>query len=160
MEPKKNSPWIWVIIVAVIVLGYFYLDTPGTEPETEEAETEMVQEEGEVMEVESSDSDAMVATPSTDGFALAAESLGNGEVRFEWSVSEDLVSLTYIIVRGDEVDPMHDGTNFWFRQHDPRRTATWIEQPVGTWHYRICQTVDKAGNECGAYSNDVEITVE
>lgn len=174
----KKTPWFWILAI-VVIIGIFYYgatkekyssrvaqDGATQEQVTEDTDAIDVQDEDKAEETspdkksDEEKSEKQEVEQPVEGFTLSAEPLGDGEVKFVWQVPEDLVADKYILVRDDEKNPVHDGTNYWYRQFDPKREAIWNEQPTGTQHYRICRTIDEEGEECGEYSNDVEIEVK
>ena len=96
-----------------------------------------------------------VAAPLTDeGLKLTAAPLGNNEVKFTWSVPENLTSKDgYRIVRGPTENPTYPG-NFWFHQAPGSSERIWINLPTSTQHFRICRFEN---NTCTAYSNTVVV---
>lgn len=91
--------------------------------------------------------------------SLSAEAIGDGMVKLMWD-GKDLKlgeDDRFILVRSEDENPEHNGLNYWFRQYYTKREATWIDVPTGTMHFRVCVL---KGEECGMYSNDVEVVVE
>ncbi len=119
----------------------------GVKPADEshmEQEDQAVIEEKEVME---------------SGFTLSGEVMGDS-VKLSWTYDDDLPEdARFILVRGEDENPEHDSLNYWYRVHGSKRSATWIGQPEGAFHYRVCQVDEKEG-ECGEYSNDLQLTIE
>ena len=101
--------------------------------------------------------DLFETSPVNGDITLSAEAREDGEVRFEWELPEGTEYDGFILVRGEEANPVHTGKNYWFRQYYTRRAVTWTELPTGDWHVRICGL---EGDECAVYSNDVMVTVE
>lgn len=97
-------------------------------------------------------------TPSNSGsIVLKAEALGNGQVKFEWTVPEQLKSEEgYAILRGTEPNPTYPST-YWYLMGSAHREKVWGGLPTGTAHFRICQYKN---NTCAGYSNDVEVEVK
>lgn len=109
-----------------------------------------------VPDTDDDDEDVM----ENEDFTLSAEALGNGQVKFSWEVPDDMDVTSdhrFLLVRSKDEDPEHDGKNFWFRRAGTERATTWLEQPTGTYHYRVCLMKD---DMCSTYSNDVEVEVK
>lgn len=89
---------------------------------------------------------------------LQATAVGARQVKFEWTLGEGMDQpKSFILLRGEEAKPTHDGKTFWFRQPGSRRSATWVNLPAGDQHFRICTSDD--GETCVTYSNDIKIEV-
>ena len=106
-----------------------------------------------------------VTPPSEEAsdVTLSAEALDNGQVKLSWTVP-DSVSLTeanrFIIVEGEEANPVHDKRHNWFRQHSSIRAMVWTQRSSGTHHYRICITENNDHDTCVQYSNDVKAEIQ
>ena len=101
-------------------------------------------------------------TPSEDlidaSIRLVGESAGKHMVKLEWNIDEGVdVSDGFILVRGNTINPVHNQINYWWRQNEKSREATWIQIPSGMQHFRVCILRDA---ECAVYSNDVELSVQ
>ena len=89
---------------------------------------------------------------------LTASAVGNRQVQFVWTLEEDTKEPSrFILVRGSEENPVHDQTNYWFRQHGSNRSATWLNLPPRDQHFRICLSED--GEACDTYSNDLLVEI-
>lgn len=95
--------------------------------------------------------------PKNVSVTLTASDVTKGQATFAWTVSGTEDPERFILVRGPEENPMHDGTHHWFRVFGTKRTATWIDLPSGKHHVRVC--LSKNTEACDIYSNDVEIDV-
>jgi hypothetical protein len=104
-----------------------------------------------------SNSEVMEAVAKDMGIMLSADATDTTQIAFAWSIPEGTEYDAFYLVRGEEMDPVNDGKNYWFRQYYTRRAVSWEDQPAGTWHYRICGVID---DECSLYSNNIELTVE
>lgn len=119
--------------------------TAGSEKTTEETTKNDQEETGDEV------------NPKNVSITLTASDVAKGQATFAWTVSGTGDPERFILVRGPEENPMHDGTHNWFRVFGAKRTATWIDLPSGKHHVRVC--LSKNTEACDIYSNDVEIDV-
>lgn len=140
-------------IVPALLLSFILLgagcantttETPYTPPTTKDAD------------VTSNTTEPAEETTVDKGLTLTADARGTQSVYFEWDVPADTEYDNYILIRSEDAEPMHDEVNYWFRQHYTRRAVSWLDQPAGTWNFRICGVLN---DECAVYSNTVEVVV-
>lgn len=90
--------------------------------------------------------------------ALSATALGNGRVKFDWTIPEGVEKTEALrLVRSPEANPEMNGRNYWYQVSGAWNSATWINLPKGTYHFRLCTFEN---NECKVYSNDVQVEVK
>lgn len=92
--------------------------------------------------------------------SLSAEALGNGQVKFNWNVTDDLTAANRFITIEGGVNPVHDGTNYWVRHDHTTRSFIWEGRAPGMHHYRLCITENNNNDTCVKYSNDVTVVVK
>ncbi|MCB9798994.1 hypothetical protein H6758_04705 [Candidatus Nomurabacteria bacterium] len=98
-----------------------------------------------------------IQTESQDPIRLTATSLGNNQVQFTWSTSENLNSSGgFVIVRSVNPDPTYP-ENYYFTQSHERRSRIWINVPTGKQYFRICNLISSS---CDKYSENIEVTVQ
>ena len=156
---KKNNTFWWLVVIAVVILGIWYFRSRPAEEagETGGAAEQPAAGEEAPSEEPAAEEEAVAGAP-TGAITLKAEAQGNGQVQLTWeTTAEPSDEDKFMLVRGTEENPVHDGSHYWFRQHGTRRSAVWGSQPAGTFHYRMCILTDEAGETCGAYSNDVTV---
>ena len=158
-----------VLLAAVAVVAWFiFRSAPAEEQPNLEENTEEATEETSELQMKEAEEDTEKMTEETettnttknDEFTLSAESLGDGKVKFSWSLPEDIETddeKGFIIVRSENENPENDGLNYWIRQSSLNREASWINIPTGTQHFRICALLNE---ECAVYSNDIELEVK
>lgn len=151
LKYMKNKMFLpSLVVVSLIFLGVGCNNTKDkidTENNNKNVKTEGNQEE--------------TTTKGTqNGLQLSAEVLGNGQVKFNWTKTDDIKTdreRGFVLVRSNTENPVHDETNFWFRQSALKRENIWKDIPAGKQHFRIC-TLEK--EKCSVYSNDVELDVK
>lgn len=119
-------------------------DANGNEQQTEENNEESTENEEE----------------NETGLNLSAEALGDGQVKLTWTKSDSIntdAERGFVLVRSQEKDPIHDETNYWFRQSAENRETVWKYILPGKQHFRICALQNE---KCAVYSNDVELEVK
>ncbi|MFA5813663.1 MAG: hypothetical protein WC862_04095 [Patescibacteria group bacterium] len=157
---KKNTA-LWLVAVVVVLVGVYYFKTrPTTEPASK-TQSAIIEEETNPAAEVTEEKEAAAEAEEEAAITLRGEAQGDGLVKFDWeTMTEPGGSDQFVLVRGPEENPVHDGTRYWFRQHGTLRSAVWGSQPAGTQHYRMCVVADEQTGACGEYSNDVEVEVK
>lgn len=165
---KQQNTTTTLLIVAIIAFGagYFFGQQAIESEDYDDYDDDVMMEEsqdamdGDTMEKSDDTSmgkkDSMMDRENPRNFTLTGYILNEGGVHLEWVVPENRPTPErFMIVRGAEENPVHDGTNYWFRQLGESTETDWIDMPAGTYNFRICIL---KGETCEEYSNNLQLT--
>lgn len=164
---QNNYTW-YIAIVIAFVAGYLF---GGQQMEQNQQSDKTAQMDEDSM---TSSKDAMMEDDKTDGEMKSSDAMmqqddairltgsapAEGGVELEWTLADGVEEPEkFVLVRGDEENPIHDGAHFWYRVAGNRRAATWRDSSFkeGSYNFRICILED---DDCIAYSNNIELSVK
>ena len=98
------------------------------------------------------------STTKVIGINLTGESLENGQVKLNWTVSDELKKIAekYALTWGKDANPEYPG-RYWFWRGPDHFEKVWSGFPTGNAHFRVCVMQKE---KCVKYSNDVELEVK
>lgn len=162
---KNNYTWYIAVVVAFIA-GYLFgqQDAPQANAPADDTamEQSVMEEGGEAMEkgdhMEGGESMSKENPNDPTDFVLSGYALEDGGVHLEWVLPDNRREPEhFMLVRGSEENPEHDGSHYWFRQHGTKRETNWKDVPAGEQHFRACVLEEK---KCVEYTNNVTIEVK
>jgi hypothetical protein len=84
-------------------------------------------------------------------------SLSGTAVKLNWE-SNFYSSKGYKVVISNNPNPVYPGNDYHYLSNPETRSDSWTNLQAGkTYHFRVCEYLD---GSCGAYSNDVAVTVK
>lgn len=87
---------------------------------------------------------------------LKANLVDPGKVKLEWATEGVDVSKGFKTVISESANPVYPGNEYHYLSNPAARSDYWTGLGNKTYHFRVCQYL---GGACGAYSNDVTVTV-
>lgn len=166
---KKQTSTTALVITAIIAfaVGYLFAQQTVQPTQTTTDETGAITEEDGTMTGDTTSEDGTMMEDDQSmnsdeerplGFALTGYALEEGGVHLEWKVPDNRREPDrFMVVRSEEPNPVHDGTNYWYRQDGSVREVDWKDVPDGTHNFRVCILED---DECVEYTNNLELTAQ
>jgi hypothetical protein len=94
-------------------------------------------------------------TTSTSKTITLSKTVSGNTVSLSW-VPSFTSSQGFKIVKAEHVNPIYPGDDYHYLSSSTARSDSWEGLSAGTYHFRVCEYL---GGACGAYSNDVTVTI-
>lgn len=169
MSKQQNTVQLVIVAIVAFAVGYFFAQqsVPASSPDSgtttdngSAMEETMGDENGSTMEsgegmMEDDRNPLTEEESNPEDFTLTGYALERGGAHLEWVVPENRREPErFMVVRGDEPNPVHDGSHYWFRQDGSVRELDWKDIPKGTEHFRVCILEN---DTCVEYTNNIEL---
>lgn len=95
---------------------------------------------------------------NVDELVFSGEALGEGKVLLKWKTPEDMnVKDGFYMFYDEGEDLEYPEARWWWWRGPAHREHIWEGIEPGTWTFRLCI---KDGEECGEYSDEIELEVK
>ncbi|HUT21778.1 MAG TPA: FecR domain-containing protein [Candidatus Bipolaricaulota bacterium] len=99
---------------------------------------------------------AIVKEETKTGSISLTGSADGTTAKLSWTTSDLDASKGFKVAKGSNANPTYPGNDAQYLSDKNTRSYSWTNLSAGTYHFRVCEYT---GSGCGAYSNDVTVTI-